>query len=98
MPASLNLSSVYLELDPDRLEEPLFLQQKPGGKGLTDQPASAESCINSVEHLSVATGLPKMGFTAFRRDAGNMYGQQLGLSMAKTIMNHHEGHDVFREH
>ena len=26
------------------------------------------------------------------------YGQQLGIEVAKTIMNHHEGRDVFRKH
>ncbi|KAF9530021.1 hypothetical protein CPB83DRAFT_197450 [Crepidotus variabilis] len=90
--------AAQLLIDSAELESPLFLKTKPGGKGLTDLAASADSHTTSTENLALAAGLPIMGPTAFRRDGGNKWSQQMGLGVAKDFLNHHEGPNVLGVH
>ncbi|TFK40886.1 hypothetical protein BDQ12DRAFT_412280 [Crucibulum laeve] len=87
-----NDNQAELVIDSSMLQEPLFPEIAPGGSHrefITPlRPALAQAATKSVAYWAQKAGLPCTGVTALRRDAGNMYGLQLGTDKAQDIMNH----------
>ncbi|KAJ6500418.1 hypothetical protein C8R45DRAFT_67713 [Mycena sanguinolenta] len=84
-------SRYQMELDPDMLHLPLFRAATPHGRRFIEpvRAAMSRSFGDAMSYWAGEAGLPRAGCTALRRDAGNLYGLQLGTKLAKDILNHH---------
>ncbi|KAJ7707759.1 hypothetical protein B0H17DRAFT_530634 [Mycena rosella] len=82
--------SAELEIDPEFKDTPLFLESAPGGRefAVPEQAATARSAYQALRHSCQKTGLPRVGYTAIRRETGNIFSLQMGARIAKDVLNH----------
>ncbi|KAF9009463.1 hypothetical protein BDQ17DRAFT_1062943 [Cyathus striatus] len=99
--ALLSDDSAELSIDESKLDDPLFLELKFGGKEFVtpEAPATAASASHTFGDWAQKAGLPRAGMSAIRRDAGNNYGLQLSFEIAQDLMNHapSDSHSVYRK-
>ncbi|KAJ7677932.1 hypothetical protein DFH06DRAFT_1291313 [Mycena polygramma] len=69
----------------------IFRKATSKGRQFVEPPiaAKAQSFYTSLRYWAGKAGLPRAGYTALRRDTGNMFALQLGAKLAKDILNHH---------
>ncbi|KAJ7103882.1 hypothetical protein C8R44DRAFT_746619 [Mycena epipterygia] len=79
-----------LHIDPVFNDTPIFLAGATGGRefAVPERPAMATSVYEALRDWAQKSGLPGVGVTALRRDAGNHFGLQNGERIAKDFMNH----------
>ncbi|KAG6883922.1 hypothetical protein C0993_002814 [Termitomyces sp. T159_Od127] len=79
-----------IPLDPQVLNQPLFLAITNGGRGFQQPvaPAMSLSVSETVAKLARKAGLPVTGAYALRRDTGNDFGAMMGKDFARMLLGH----------
>ncbi|KAK7016276.1 hypothetical protein R3P38DRAFT_3567983 [Favolaschia claudopus] len=85
-----DVSHAQIELDPNMLDQPLFLASIPGGREFLDplQAAMSRSFYDGLRYWAQEADLPGVGYGALRRDTGNLFGLQMGRKYAEDVLNH----------
>ncbi|KAJ6578730.1 hypothetical protein DFH09DRAFT_1276193 [Mycena vulgaris] len=83
-------TSAELQIDPAFMDTPLFLETAPGGREFAspEKAAMSNSAYNAFRYACERAGLPRAGYTAMRRETGNVFGLQFGARVAKDALNH----------
>ncbi|EED80798.1 predicted protein, partial [Postia placenta Mad-698-R] len=70
--------------------QPLFLAGRPGGKGLSQKPATPGAISHSIRNLATAAKLPTAGASAIRRGVADQCAVILGRQLAAFMLGHRQ--------